>query len=66
MLDDKSPLSASEIGMLWLTYMEKTMILSNGFKQKRSQALNYLITPIEKSITTYQNIATLIRNHITH
>ncbi|MDN3015878.1 DUF3231 family protein [Paenibacillus sp. BSR1-1] len=27
MLDDKSPLSASEIGMLWLTYMEKTMIL---------------------------------------
>ncbi|MDQ6597928.1 hypothetical protein [Bacillus salipaludis] len=39
---------------------------SNGFKQKRSQALNYLITPIERSITTYQNIATLIRNHITH
>lgn len=27
MFDDKSPLSTAEIGMLWLTYMEKTMIL---------------------------------------
>jgi hypothetical protein len=27
MLDEKSPLSSSEIGTLWLTYMEKTLIL---------------------------------------
>ena len=36
MLDEKDPLSSSEIGTLWLTYMEKTMILriSEYFMEK--------------------------------